>query len=154
MIFVILVICIALIVAGIVVSERYRCGGEVAGICMFCVGGFGALAAIIATICLAVNVTTLATIDDRIAMYEEENTRIEIQIAEAVEAYQKYETDIIAEVKPESAVTMVSLDPELKSDTLVESQIAVYVSNNNTIKELRDEQIKGRAQRWWLYFGK
>lgn len=155
MIFVLLAICIALLIGGYFVGRgAWDEAGGVLGAAMICIGAAGGLASIIGAILLSVNVTTLATIGDRITMYEAENTRIEIQIADAVEAYQKYETDIIAEVKPESAVTMVSLYPELKSDTLVESQIEVYVSNNNTIKELKDEQIKGRAQRWWLYFGK
>ena len=57
------------------------------------------------------------------------------------------------EVSPESAVTMVSLYPELKSDSLVQAQIEVYVENNKTIKYLKDKQIKGDVYRWWLYFG-
>ena len=57
------------------------------------------------------------------------------------------------EVAPESAVTMVSLYPELKSDSLVQAQIEVYAENNKIIKDLRDQQIKGNVYRWWLYFG-
>lgn len=59
----------------------------------------------------------------------------------------------VIEVAPESAVTMVSLYPELKSDSLVQAQIEVYTENNKTIRDLRDKQIKGNVYRWWLYFG-
>ena len=107
----------------------------------------------IAIIVLGIEVKSLSVIDDRIVMYEEENARIEQQIADVVEQYQKYETDIFREVAPESAVTMVSLYPELKSDSLVQAQIEVYTENNKTIRDLRDKQIKGNVYRWWLYFG-
>ena len=119
-------------------------------------GGIGFLFSIIAfitIIILGIHVKSLSVIDSRIEMYEEENARIEQQIADVVEEYQKYETDIFMEVSPESAVTMVSLYPELKSDSLVQAQIEVYVENNKTIKYLKDKQINGDVYRWWLYFG-
>lgn len=119
-------------------------------------GGIGflfSIIAFIAIIILGIHVKSISVIDDRIDMYEEENARIEQQIADVVEEYQKYETDIFMEVSPESAVTMVSLYPELKSDSLVQAQIEVYVENNKTIKYLKDKQINGDVYRWWLYFG-
>ena len=119
-------------------------------------GGIGFLFSIIAfitIIILGIHVKSFSVIDSRIEMYEEENARIEQQIADVVEEYQKYETDIFMKVSPESAVTMVSLYPELKSDSLVQAQIEVYVENNKTIKDLKDKQIKGDVYRWWLYFG-
>ena len=119
-------------------------------------GGIGFLFSIIAfitIIILGIHVKSISVIDYRIEMYEEENIRIEQQIADVVEEYQKYETDIFMEVSPESAVTMVSLYPELKSDSLVQAQIEVYVENNKTIKDLKDKQINGDVYRWWLYFG-
>ena len=120
-------------------------------------GGIGflfSIIAFIAIIILGIHVKSLSVIDSRIEMYEEENARIEQQIADVVEEYQKYETDFFMEVSPESAVTMVSLYPELKSDSLVQAQIEVYVENNKTIKYLKDKQIKGDVYRWWLYFGR
>ncbi len=108
---------------------------------------------VISIVILGIEVSNLSVIDDRIAMYQEENVKIETQIAEIVKQYQKYEADIFAEVNPDSAITLVSLYPELKSDSLVNSQIEVYVSNNQKIKELREEEIEGSVKRWWLYFG-
>jgi len=108
---------------------------------------------VIAAVFLTITVANLSVIDDRIAMYQEENAKIEQQIADIVEQYQKYETDIFMDVAPDTAVTLVALYPELKSDTLVQSQIEVYTENNNMIKFLRDQQIKGNVSRWWLYFG-
>ena len=87
-------------------------------------------------------------------MYEEENTKIEQQIADVVTQYQEYEAGIFTEVAPESAMTLVALYPELKSDTLVQSQIEVYADNNKQIKELKCKAINTSIIRWWLYFGK
>lgn len=108
---------------------------------------------VIAAAFLTITVSNLSVIDDRIAMYQEENAKIEQQIADIVEQYQKYETDIFMDVAPDTAVTLVALYPELKSDTLVQSQIEVYTENNKMIKSLKDQQIKGNVSRWWLYFG-
>ena len=152
MILLIFGICILMIVGGFILDEKT---GVDSDIC-FGISGFGMLVgffALLGLIIVGVNVKSLSVIDDRIVMYEEENARIEQQIADVVEQYQKYETDIFREVAPESAVTMVSLYPELKSDSLVQAQIEVYTENNKTIRDLRDKQIKGNVYRWWLYFG-
>ena len=152
MILLIFGICILMIVGGFILDEKT---GADSDIC-FGISGIGMVVgffALVGLIIVGVNVKSLSVIDDRIAMYEEENARIEQQIADVVEQYQKYETDIFREVAPESAVTMVSLYPELKSDSLVQAQIEVYTENNKTIRDLRDKQIKGNVYRWWLYFG-
>ena len=152
MILLIFGLCILMIVGGFIFDEKT---GVDSDLC-FGISGIGMVVgffALLGLIIVGVNVKSLSVIDDRIAMYEEENTRIEQQIADVVEQYQKYETDIFREVAPESAVTMVSLYPELKSDSLVQAQIEVYTENNKTIRDLRDKQIKGNVYRWWLYFG-
>lgn len=152
MILLIFGICILMIVGGCILDRKT---GVDSDIC-FGISGIGMVVgffALVGLIIVGVNVKSLSVIDDRIAMYEEENARIEQQIADVVEQYQKYETDIFREVAPESAVTMVSLYPELKSDSLVQAQIEVYTENNKTIRGLRDKQIKGNVYRWWLYFG-
>ena len=152
MILLIFGICILMVVGGCILDGKT---GVDSDIC-FGISGIGAIVgffALVGLIIVGVNVKSLSVIDDRIAMYEEENARIEQQVADVVEQYQKYETDIFMEVAPESAVTMVSLYPELKSDSLVQAQIEVYTENNKTIRDLRDKQIKGNVYRWWLYFG-
>ena len=152
MILLIFGICILMIVGGFILDEKTEVDSDIC----FGISGIGMVVGffiLIGLIVVGVNVKSLSVIDDRIAMYEEENARIEQQVADVVEQYQKYETDIFREVAPESAVTMVSLYPELKSDSLVQAQIEVYTENNKTIRDLRDKQIKGNVYRWWLYFG-
>ena len=152
MILLIFGICILMIVGGCILDGKTGVDSDICDL----ISGIGATVgffALLGLIIVGVNVKSLSVIDDRIAMYEEENASIEKQISDVVEQYQKYETDIFREVAPESAVTMVSLYPELKSDSLVQSQIEVYTENNKTIRGLKDKQIKGNVYRWWLYFG-
>lgn len=90
----------------------------------------------------------------QIAMYEEENVRIEEKVANTVTKYMEYEKDIFIEVGPDDdAFTLISLYPELRSDTLVAKEIEVYISNNDKIKELKSEMLRISNYRFWLYFG-
>ena len=94
------------------------------------------------------------TFDEKIAMYTEENANIEADINALVEQYMDYEADTYGELKGESGITLVSLYPELKADTLVNKQIEVYIANNEKIKELKAKKINLTVYKWWLYFGK
>lgn len=116
-------------------------------------GVCGAVVTTVFTIVFAYEVSSAKVINDKITMYQTENEKIETQIAEVVQQYQEYEQGTFEKVAPEKAVTLVSLYPELKSDDLVSKQIEIYVDNNNKIKELKEEKITTKVDRWWLYFG-
>ena len=151
MIFVILGICILAAISSEIISEKTE--SDTAFVCLLFSGiSFGI--SLIATIVLGVNVSQLSVLDTQIEMYQEENTQIEQQIANVVCQYQQYETEIFTTVAPEDSISLVALYPELKSNTLVQKQIDVYVANNEKIKALKEKQINGRVLRWWLYFGK
>lgn len=150
MILVILGVCIAMIVVGVVIYE-HSCVD--AWECVAIVFAILAFVALVAAIVLGSIVSIDGRIDEKIAMYTEENAKIEQQIADCVERYQEYEQGIFEKVSPDDAVTLVSFYPELKSDTLVKEQIETYVSNNNKIKELKEQQIDASVRKWWLYFG-
>ena len=152
MILVILAVAIILTVVGSIIFEKSY-DFEFLGGCMTTAGIVSLIISSIATIILLFCVSDLVVIDQKIEMYEEENAKIESQLAETVAQYQQYEKEIFTEVSPESSVTLVSMYPDLKADTLVQKQIETYVANNNTIKELRTDKINGTVYRWWLYFG-
>lgn len=154
MILVILVIGILMVTLGIVLYDKLEYGKDEIGKIFQIIGAVATIISTIVTIVLLVCVLNRVNIDKKIAIYEEENTKIEQQIADTVKQYQEYETGIFTEVAPESSITLVALYPELKSDTLVQSQIGVYVENNKTIKELKSSAINAPVYRWWLYFGK
>ena len=151
MIIVILIVFILLTILGM-----WMQGGtyyEDSGIVVSILCGLGAVVSFIVLLILCIEVSGLLVIDKKIEMYQAENTNIEAQISQCVENYQKYENDVFAEVKSNDVITLVTLYPELKSDTLVAKQIDVYISNNEKIKELKEQKINGKVTRWWLYFG-
>lgn len=154
MILVILVIGILMIALGTVLYDQLDSGTDEIGTIFQIVGAIATIVSTIVSIILLICVLNRVNIDKKIALYEEENTKIEQQIADTVKQYQEYETGIFTEVSPKDSITLVALYPELKSDTLVQSQIEVYVENNKAIKSLKSSAINAPVYRWWLYFGK
>ena len=150
MIIVIFVVCLLILIIGAVFACTDH---EVVGAGLGACGMLGGVVSFIALIVLIVQSSCLVTIDERIAMYQEENSNIESQIAECVTQYQKYESGIFTETSPDSAITLVALYPELKADALVSKQIEIYIENNNKIKELKEQSINADVIRWWAYFG-
>ena len=102
---------------------------------------------------LIITVGTGHTLDKKINMYKAENATIEESIDATVKNYMSFEATTYAEFKDEDAINLISLFPELKSDTLVQQQIEVYVSNNQKIKELKEQQIDLSKAKFKLYFG-
>ena len=153
MILVILGVCVGLLVLGVILYDILDMDF---GIYLEVGSGIACVIAAIMAVILIVDVSTLSVIDEKIAMYQEENTAIEEQISAVVKQYQEYESEIFEESAKnvEADIILASLYPELKSNTLVQSQIEMYVANNNKIKELRESKISGSVSRWWLYFGK
>lgn len=154
MILVILAFSILTIILGVILYDKLDCGKDEIGTVFQIVGAVATIISTIVAIVLLIRVLNRVNIDKKIALYEEENTKIEQQIADTVKQYQEYETGIFTEVSPEDSITLVALYPELKSDTLVQSQINVYVENNKAIKELKSSAINASVYRWLLYFGK
>lgn len=117
---------------------------------------FGVLSFIsfVALIVLAVNLSKGTTIDDRMSIYQEQNQKIEKDISVLVENYMNYESETFKECSSDSSITLVSLYPELKSDSLVEQQCTLYTKNNENIIKLKEQQINLKIMKWWLYFGK
>lgn len=147
----IIVLLVIFIILGILGRRYdYDTAGIFGSIMSFCL----ATVALVAMIVLICEASCASVLKDKIEMYEEENAAIETQIADIVKGYQKYEQEAFTEFSYDDAVTMVSLYPELKSDTLVQKQIEVYVENNSKIKELREQEITAEVVRWWLYFGR
>lgn len=93
------------------------------------------------------------TAQEKIKMYQEENTKIETQIGGLVKEYMNYESDTYKEFKNDELVMAVNLYPNLKSDELVQSQMSIYLTNNNKIKELKEKKIDTKIGKWLLYFG-
>ncbi len=148
-----IIVILAILLIWCVISWFVDINGNYDGLLGVFLGTIPLAICIIAVISLTAQVSNLSVIDQKVEMYEQENTKIEQQIETAVTAYQQHEKDIFTEVKPDSYMQLVSLYPELKSDALVKAQIKTYQSNNKKIKELKEQAINGNVKRWWLYFG-
>ena len=111
---------------------------------------------LIVAICILISeVATANILDDKIAMYQEENAKIEKDIDRIVKDYLEYNHDTFADLKTEeSSITLVTLFPELKADNLVQQQLEIYVANNAKIKRLKEEKIDISKKKWILYFGR
>lgn len=120
------------------------------------IGCFGAclLFSIVVTGFLIGGIVNGRVIDQKIAMYTEENEKIEMQMDELVTQYMEYESSTYGELKGESSIALISLYPELKADALVSKQIEIYTENNQKIKELKEKAINISNYKWWVYFGK
>lgn len=94
-------------------------------------------------------------IDKRIAMYEEENKKIEEKVRDTVKAYMEYENDTLTKLIDTSDLTTLLVKyPELNSNELVKHEIQVYIDNSDTIKDLKNQKISKSTFNFWLYFGK
>lgn len=135
-------------------NMKYGAGKDALETATLVFGVLSVIGGFIAAVLISVEVADSLPIDEKIAMYEEENVKIEAQVADIVERYMEYETETFDIKADDSYIVIASLYPELKSNTLVESQIEVYVKNNDKIKELKEARIGSSIARWWLYFGK
>ena len=118
--------------------------------------GIGSIVCIIALVGIFINIDYLIrgrTLDDKIAMYEQENAAIEQSVDVFVKDYYRHESDTYSSLTPENAVLFASAYPELQSNELATKQLEIYVENNNNIKELKKDQINLSKNRFWLYFG-
>lgn len=149
-----IIVILAILLIWCVISWLVDINGDYDGLLGVFLGTIPLVICIIVAIFLTAQVSNLSVIDQKVEMYEQENTKIEQQIETAVTAYQQHEKDVFTSVKPNSYIQLVSLYPELKSDTLVKTQIKTYQSNNKKIKELKEQAINGNVKRWWLYFGR
>ena len=100
------------------------------------------------------SISTEHVLDQKIVMYEEENTSIEQSIGSIVEDYMDYESNAYSDLKSQDLMELVSNFPELKADALVQEELDIYIENNQKIKELKEEKIDLLTMKWLLYFGK
>lgn len=124
---------------------------------IFYVGCWGAVGLGILDVIVVLSIICIfyngITAKPKVKMYQEENKKIEEQVDVLVKQYMEYEGKTLTEFKSESSITLISLYPELKSDTLISKQIEVYIANNNKIKELKEYDIEMKIGKWLLYFG-
>lgn len=148
------IVGILIIIVGIFISERiYDIDGFLAFLGSF-VGGAVLIIGILVIVFNSASIIKGRTYEQKITMYQEENKNIESQVDVVVQKYMAHEDSTFKTAKNESAMTLVALYPELKSDSLVKEQIKIFNKNNEKIKSLKEAQIDVSTAKFWLYFGK
>lgn len=120
-------------------------GTMLSGICFFVL--------IIAIICGATQLATSKKIDAKIEMYTEENTKIELAITETVEKYLEHEYKIFDSLQGEDIQTLLVVYPEINSNELVKHQMEIFITNNDKIKQLKNDKINLSTWKFLIYFG-
>ncbi len=125
----------------------------------FIVGSiFSWLGVVIAIICVCILTTEYLgfnVIDEKIEILQQENAIIEQRVEETVKQYQDYETGILTDATQDvqsDIMVLVERYPELKSDTLVQQQIDLYINNNKEIKKLKLDKTNKYKYELWLFF--
>ncbi len=131
MLIVLLIVFIALLIVGVYL---YNNTNSVVGTIVTCtVGGAGAFLTVIILIITIIDVSHGIIIDDKINLYESENNKIDKQVYSIVENYKDYEKGTFESLKNKNADTLISLYPELETDTLVKEQIKIYTNNRKKL---------------------
>lgn len=146
-----ILIMIIIFIIGVIIEVRTAKADEVGfGLFMILIGN-----AIPVFILLCLLSDYPFKVDEKIKMYEEENLIIEKKVKETVRAYMDYEKDTYEKIiKDADLTTLMVKYPELGSNELVKSEVALYVDNNKQIKKLKEKRITRSIYRWWIYFGK
>ena len=152
MLIVFCVVLIILIAIGLTINEF---ADTIVGSFLSCVFSVFLVICIIVGICMMDDIAEETVIDEKIAVYEQENEKIETAIDVLVKEYMTQEEIImIKTANKESLITLVQLCPDLKSNDLVKKQMDIYVNNNKKIKKLKTKKLNISKTKWWLYLGK
>lgn len=148
MLILLILICIIFVIIGSILEDK---GNDASG--LWLLTGF---------VCGAISVCGLIgilieypyKIDERLAMYIEENNNIETKVKETVKGYMDYEKETYEKLIDTADLTTLLIKyPELNSNELVKAEIYTYKENNTKIKQLKEKKITKSTCDWWLYFG-
>lgn len=119
-------------------------------------GVLGVVLAIAFGIWTFVNIILVASgfgIQEKIGIYEEQNAQIEQSIDAAVKAYCEHEQITYVQMSDGAIALVAAAYPELASSDLVKTQMEVWTSNSNELKELKSRLVDFHRAQYFLYFG-
>lgn len=119
-------------------------------------GVLGAIFAIIFGIWTLWNIIVVASgfgIQEKIQIYEDQNTQIEQSIDAAVKAYCEHEQITYVKMSDGAVALVAAAYPELASSELVKTQMEVWTSNSNELKDLKSDLVDFHRAQYFLYFG-
>lgn len=152
---VLLSVGILAIIAGVIINAHTYEDGL--ALTLIVIGVIVALIGVVATLACGILLTDNMYVDEKIEMYEEENKKIEQEIADVVNRYIEHEAEVMnktsEKIEPGDSIYAVLAYPELNSSELIAEQIKIYYENNSKIKQLKEDKINIKVYKWWLYFG-
>lgn len=148
MIWVIVAICVLFLVGSIFFFGY----DEDSGIFLIGVSVCCLVASIIVGIVLGAKMTDKYGIDEQIAIYEEENAKLEEEVDAIVKSYMRFEQETYEQFKNESSTVLIQLFPELKSNEVIQRQLSILEENKNQIVALKIKRTKLMRIHWWLTF--
>lgn len=119
-------------------------------------GVLGAIFAIIFGIWTLWNIIVVASgfgIQEKIQIYEDQNTQIEQSIDAAVKAYCEHEQITYVQMSDGAIALVAAAYPELASSELVKTQMEVWTSNSKELKDLKSDLVDFHRAQYFLYFG-
>ena len=105
-----LIVLLAVFVALIVFSFHLynRCDAEMVSEAIGIISAVVSAIIIVVMVVLGIKISKAPIMDDKIALYEETNAEIDEQIADMVTQYKNYEAGTLADLKTDSAITLVN----------------------------------------------
>lgn len=116
----------------------------------------GTIFAIVFSIWTLWNIIVVASgfgIQEKIGIYEEQNTQIEQSIDAAVKAYCAHEQITYVQMSDGAVALVAAAYPELASSELVKTQMEVWTSNSSELKDLKSDLVDFHRAQYFLYFG-
>lgn len=92
-------------------------------------------------------------VQEKIEIYEDQNTQIEQSIDAAVKAYCEHEQITYVQMSDGAVALVAAAYPELASSELVKTQMDIWTSNSNELKGLKSKLVDFNKARYFLYFG-
>ena len=158
MLIILLIIFITMIGLGIYFGNRSDWDDGLP-ISLVVVGAISTCIVFIVTLAAINKVVSRQAMEQKIIICEEENESIEQEVKAIITTYIEYEENIYSGIKiedysGEKLLLLTQLYPELKTNTLIQSQLDLHKENSDEIKALRKELVNSQVWCWWLYFGK
>ena len=150
------IVSILLILTGVIIYNKIS--DDVISFALGMVGTIILTITIVAVVVLGSDLACGRLIDDKIEFYENDNEAVYNEISNIAKAYCDYEketVDKITELLEQKAdpSTILTVLPSLRSSELYAKQMEIYNENRTRIRELQEDKIDLKEDRWWLYFG-
>ena len=140
-----------LLVIGILLVFWSAFGDNEGGIILGFIVGFPTLAALL--IAGGIYNYDSSTINSRLAVLEEQNTTVLIQVEPLVQQALEYESSTYKDLKLDvnKLIIFAQMYPDLKANSFLNKQIDIILANQEEIKQLKLDKASLNAYHFWLW---